>query len=86
VPVPPAPPTPAPVVAAPPVASPPVAAAPAERPRHRHHQAHENLQLRGMVWSEKEQRLVPADTASPGAALPGVPPSSGDAPLPLSSP
>ena len=74
-----------PAVAAPPAADTPAAAS--ER-RHHHHASHESVQLRGMVWSEKEQRLVPADSLGPPAGTPPAPARGalppGDQPLPLS--
>jgi serine/threonine-protein kinase len=90
------PPSPHPVIV--PQASAPAAASPADRPAaasqpraHHHHEPRENMSLRGMVWSDKEQRLVPAgDTPPPAfnpppsAARPNVAPGSPDAPLPLS--
>jgi serine/threonine-protein kinase len=71
---------------------------PRKEPRARsRHDGNENMNLRGVVWSEKEQRLVPVGAMAPSDAppapvaprqttpvTPSLPPA--DAPLPLSTP
>jgi serine/threonine-protein kinase len=57
----------------------------AREPRARtRHEPRENMHLRGLVWSEREQRLVPAD--APPAAGPMPAPSAEPSPAPAARP